>query len=253
LTIETEKIGLGQIVTCNSYRNPALLAKMASVLDVISGGRLIFGIGAGWYEPEYRGYGYDFPKAPVRIAMLDEAVKIIKRMWAEERVDFEGKYYRLRDCINYPKPLQKPRPPILIGGGGEKLLLRVVAKHADIYNWWGSGTVGDFRRKLEVLKGYCREIGRDFGEIEKSYSADVIIGETEKEIQALVEDLIRDGWSIKESRETWLIGTPEQCAEQLRGYIKAGATYFILHFARGLETRSYELFAREVIPEVKKL
>jgi F420-dependent oxidoreductase-like protein len=252
LAMETENIKLGQIVSCNSYRNPALLAKMASILDVISGGRLLFGIGAGWYKHEYLGYGFDFPKPSVRIGMLDEAVQIIKKMWIEEKVDFDGKYYTMRNGINYPKPLQKPHPPILIGGGGEKLTLRVVAKYADIYNWWGNWLPEDFKTKLEVLKRHCEEIGRDYGAIEKSCSTDVIIGESEKEIQSVVRELIKDGWDIKEElKENQLIGTPEQCVEQLKRFVEVGTTYFIFHFAHGLETRSYELFAKEVIPEFR--
>lgn len=249
LAMETKKIGLGQIVTCNSYRKPALLAKMASVLDVISGGRLLFGIGAGWYEHEYHGYGFEFPKPSIRIGMLDEAVQITKKMWTEEKVDFNGKYYNMKNAINYPKPLQKPHPPILIGGGGEKLTLRTVAKYADIYNWWSHGTVEDFKIKLDVLKRHCEEIGRDYGEIEKSYSTDVIIGESEKEVQSLVKELIRDGWTSQGELKEKLVGTPEQCIEQLKRFVKIGTTYFIFYFAHALETRSYELFAKEVIPE----
>ena len=252
LAVETENIKLGQIVTCNSYRNPALLAKMASVLDVISGGRLLFGIGAGWYEHEYLGYGFEFPKPSVRIGMLDEAVQIIKKMWTEKKVDFKGRYYTMKNGINYPKPLQKPHPPILIGGGGEKLTLRVVAKYADIYNLWSIGPLNDFKKKLEVLKRHCEEIGRDYGAIEKSYSTDVIIGESEKEVRSMVRELNRDGWAIKEEpKEKYLIGTPEQCFEQLKRFVEVGTTYFIFHFARALETCSYELFAKEVIPEFK--
>ena len=250
LAMETEKIGLGQIVTCNSYRNPALLGKMASILDVISGGRLLFGIGAGWYDHEYLGYGFEFPKPSVRIGMLDEAVQIIKKMWTEEKVDFKGKYYTMKNGINYPKPLQKPHPPILIGGGGEKLTLRVVAKYADIYNWWCWGDV-DFKTKLDVLKRHCEEIGRDYEEIEKSYSNDVIIGESEKEVQSLTRDLIEDGWIEKEHLKFKLVGTPEQCIEQLERLVELGTTYFIFYFTHALETRSYELFAKEVIPEFK--
>jgi len=251
LAMETEKIKLGQIVTCNSYRNPALLAKMASILDVISGGRLLFGIGAGWYEHEYVGYGFEFPKPSVRIGMLDEAVQIIKKMWTEKKVDFKGRYYTMKNGINYPKPLQKPHPPILIGGGGEKLTLRVIAKYADIYNWWSHGTVEDFKIKLDVLKRHCEEIGRDYKEIEKSYSTDVIIGESEKEVQSLVKELIRDDWITKEGLKEKLIGTPEQCIEQLKRFVEVGTTYFIFYFFRALKTRSYELFAKEVIPEFK--
>lgn len=250
LATQTEKIKLGQIVTCNSYRNPALLAKLASVLDVISGGRLLFGIGAGWYEHEYLGYGFDFPKPSTRIAMLDEAVRLIKKMWTEEKVNFKGKYYTMKNAINYPKPLQKPRPPILIGGGGEKFTLRVVAKHADIYNLWG-GTFEDFKRKLEVLKRHCEKIGRNYEEIEKSYSTDVILGESEKEVQHLITELIREGWISEEELREKIVGTPERCIEQLERFAELGTTYFIFYFPHALQTRLYELFAKEVIPKFK--
>jgi alkanesulfonate monooxygenase SsuD/methylene tetrahydromethanopterin reductase-like flavin-dependent oxidoreductase (luciferase family) len=131
----TSKVKLGQVVTCNSYRNPALLAKMLSTLDIISNGRIELGIGAGWHEEEYRQYGYDFPTTPVRIEQLDEAISIIKAMWSKRNASsFKGKYYSIKDAICNPKPLQEPYPTIMIGGSGEKHLLKVVAKHADRYN-----------------------------------------------------------------------------------------------------------------------
>ena len=272
LAMCTEKIGLGQLVTCNSYRNPALLAKQASVLDVISGGRLLFGIGAGWYEHEYLGFGFDFPEPSVRVAMLDEAVQIIKKLWTEQRVNFEGKYYSLRGGINYPKPLQKPHPPILIGGGGEKLTLKVVAKHADIYNWWGGGalataeeTVDAFKRKLEILKRYCKTLGKDFEKIEKSFSTDVILAEDEEGARSMVKRLIRerkavgryrggDKWkpiSAEEYVREKLVGTPEQCIDRLERFVDLGTTYFIFYFPLAIETESHRLFAEKVIPEFK--
>ncbi len=263
LATKTDKVKLGQIVTCNSYRNPSLLAKQTSVLDAISGGRLILGIGAGWYEHEYLGYGYDFPKAAKRIGMLDEAVEIIKRMWTEPVVDFEGKYYKLHGAINYPKPVQKPRPPILIGGGGEKLTLRVVAKHADIYNL-GGGMPEDFERKVRILREHCASVKRNPNEIELSFHAEVIIGKTETEVQQIVQELIEDGFNkdyrgkaIWEpiSKEQFLrgiiMGTPEQCAEQLKKFVKLGVTHFILYFDKTAERGTHKLFAKEVIPLFK--
>ena len=130
----TERIKIGQIVTCNSYRNPSLVAKMLSTLDIISNGRVELGIGAGWYEHEYIAYGYYFPSNVSRIKQLDESLNIIKTMWKEKRPSFEGKYYRIKEAICNPKPIQKPHPIIMIGGSGEKYLLKVVAKHADRYN-----------------------------------------------------------------------------------------------------------------------
>ena len=131
IAMRTSKLRLGQLVTCTSYRNPALLAKMAAMLDVISKGRLEFGIGAGWYENEYTAYGYRFESPPVRIRQLREAVHIIKKMWTEEKATFHGKYFSVDAAINNPKPIQKPHPPIMIGGVGEKLMLKTVARLAD--------------------------------------------------------------------------------------------------------------------------
>ena len=254
---------LGQIVTCNSYRNPSLLAKHASILDVISGGRLILGIGAGWYEHEYLGYGFDFPSAAKRIGMLDEAVEIIKLMWTKPAVNFDGKYYKLRGAINYPKPIQKPRPPILIGGGGEKLTLRVVAKHADIYNL-GGGTPEVFERKVRILREHCASVKRDPNEIQLSFHTDMIIAETEAEVQKLVQELIKEGrnreylgkgrWEPipeKQFLSGNIIGTPEQCAEQLKKFVDLGMTYFIPYFHKTVERETHKLFAKEVIPLIK--
>ena len=159
----TTKIRLGQMVGCALYRPPALLAKITSTLDVISGGRLDWGIGAGWYENEFRSYGYQFPVPKDRIGMLRETVEIVKMMWTQEEATFEGKYFQTSRANCDPKPLQNPHPPIWIGGGGEQLTLRVVAQHADYSNFGGSPE--DFARKVEILKGHCLSVGRDADEI----------------------------------------------------------------------------------------
>src|SRR5215203_7316174 len=130
----TDNLKIGQIVTCNSYRNPALLAKMLSTLDVISNGRIELGIGAGWYQNEYYSYGYNFPSNVERIKQLDESISIIKTMWQYERASFQGNYFSINEAICSPHPIQKPHPPIIVGGTGEKYLLKIVAKQADIYN-----------------------------------------------------------------------------------------------------------------------
>jgi len=161
----TERIKIGQIVTCNSYRNPSLVAKMLSTLDIISNGRVELGIGAGWYEQEYTAYGYHFPSNVSRIKKLDESLSVISAMWKEKRASFEGKYYKVKEAICYPKPIQKPHPIIMIGGSGEKYLLKVVAKHADRYNLF-FGTPNEMKTKISVLKEYCNSIGRDHKEIQ---------------------------------------------------------------------------------------
>jgi alkanesulfonate monooxygenase SsuD/methylene tetrahydromethanopterin reductase-like flavin-dependent oxidoreductase (luciferase family) len=127
----TDRVKIGQVVTCSSYRNPALLAKMLSTLDIISEGRIELGIGAGWHKEEYRQYGYDFPPAPIRIEQLDESITIIKSMWTEGRATFRGKHYSINGAICNPKPIQKPHPVVMVGGEGERYLLKIAAKHAD--------------------------------------------------------------------------------------------------------------------------
>ena len=155
----TSRIRLGQMVGCNSYRNPGLLAKVTSTVDVMSGGRLEWGIGAGWYENEYRAYGYDFPKPKDRIGMLRESVEIVRSMWTEAETTYKGRYYEMVRANCDPKPLQKPLPPIWIGGGGEQLTLRVVAMYADCSNFGGNPE--EWERKRNTLWNHCRTVGRD--------------------------------------------------------------------------------------------
>src|SRR6266446_6758227 len=163
LARDTSNIRIGQMVTCNSYRHPALLAKMASTVDVLSHGRLNFGIGAGWYEHEYKAYGYPYPDAPERLRMLREALKVIHAMWSQEEAVFEGKYYQVRGAINQPKGVQKPHIPILIGGSGEKVTLKLVALYGDACNV--GGDLKTLQHKLEVLKEHCENVGRNFSDI----------------------------------------------------------------------------------------
>src|ERR687887_592986 len=161
LAVITKKVKIGQIVVCNSYRNPSLLAKMLSTLDIISSGRVELGIGAGWYEQEYVAYGYDFASNRTRIMQLDESLSILKAMWTEKYASFEGKYYKIKDAICNPKPIQKPHPLIMVGGSGEKYLLKVVARHADRYNLF-FGSPDEIKRKISLLKEYCSSVGRNY-------------------------------------------------------------------------------------------
>src|SRR5215475_4015804 len=166
LARDTRTIRIGQMVTCNSYRHPALLAKMASTVDVLSHGRLNFGIGAGWYEHEYRGYGYDYPDAPERLRLLREAVQVIRAMWTQEEAVFEGKYYQIRGAINQPKGVQQPHIPLLIGGDGEKVTLKLVAQYADACNV--AGDLETIKHKLAVLKEHCEAVGRDYESVHRT-------------------------------------------------------------------------------------
>jgi F420-dependent oxidoreductase-like protein len=233
-------LNFGSIVLCQSYRNPALLAKMAATLQVLSGGRFILGIGAGWKEDEYLAYGYEYPKTPVRIAQLEEAVQIIRRMWTETPASFEGAYYHIKDAYCEPKP--DPKPPIMIGGGGEKLTLRIVAQHAD---WWNfpSGSLENYAHKLEVLRTHCEAVGRDYDAIKKTWAIEsVAIAETEAEAQALAKQSpFYSSYGIA--------GTPAQVADQLRRFTDLGVEYFIVRFADFPNPAGAELFAETVIPQ----
>jgi F420-dependent oxidoreductase-like protein len=166
LATATSNVRIGSMVTGNTYRHPAVLAKMATTVDIISGGRLIFGIGAGWFELEHQEYGIAFHTTGARLRRLDEALDTIKLLWTEERASYSGKYFRLHNASFNPKPVQRPHPPILIGASGENVALGIVAKHAQMWNSFGTPDV--FRRKIARLEEHCRSIGRDPAAIEKS-------------------------------------------------------------------------------------
>src|SRR5579859_5161984 len=201
LARDTRNIRIGQMVTCNSYRHPALLAKMASTVDVLSHGRLNFGIGAGWYEHEYRAYGYNYLEAPDRLRHLREAVQVIRAMWTQEEAGFEGKYYQVHGAINQPKGVQKPHIPLLIAGGGEQVTLKLVAQYGDACNV--SGDLKTVEHKLAVLRGHCETVGRDYESIYRTTGAFCSIADTDQEALALVPDMFKP-----ELRETSLVGSP---------------------------------------------
>jgi F420-dependent oxidoreductase-like protein len=244
----TSRIRLGQMVGCASYRNPGLLAKITSTVDVISGGRLDWGVGAGWYENEYTAYGYDFPAPKVRIGMLRETVEIVRSLWTEPETSYDGRYFQLRGAQCDPKPVQQPHPPILIGGGGEQLTLRVVARLADRANFGGKPE--EWAHKREVLKGHCKDVGRDEDEIEKTWSPEVFVRETEQEIEAAGS---RSFWG--EPAESWragnLVGTPEQVAEKVQQYVDLGCTSFMPWCSDYPDDTTLRLFAEQVIPQLR--
>ncbi len=244
----TSTIRLGQMVGCNSYRSPALLAKITSNIDVMSGGRLDWGVGAGWYEQEYRAYGYDFPKPKDRIRMLDETVQIVRSMWTQGETTFQGEYYDVRRAQCDPKPIQQPHPPIWIGGGGEQLTLRTVAKYADNSNFGGPPDV--FAHKRDVLHEHCRSVGRDPDEIRLTWSPEIFIRRTEAEIDA-AGSLALWGQAADDWRANNLVGTPEQVVEKMRIYADLGCRGFIPWCADYPGTETLELLA-EVMPEVRR-
>jgi F420-dependent oxidoreductase-like protein len=245
LARETARIRFGTLVLCQSYRNPALLAKMAATLDHVSGGRLEFGLGAGWYEREYTAYGYDFPPIGTRLAQLDEALRICRLLWTEERASFRGRHYRVEDAWCNPKPVQRPHPPIMIGGGGERVLLRLVAEHADRWNFGGS--VDEFRHKIGVLERHCAALGRDPATIEKSWFGNVIIEPAQAALDARLAKRAARGHGDAYGLNA-IVGTPAQIVARLREYVALGVTHFIGMFGRVERLGATELFAQEVLP-----
>ena len=185
LASATSKIRLGTMVSCIAHHNPALLAKTAATLDVISSGRLEFGVGAGTQEAEHIAYGFGFPKLNVRIERLCEALEVTKLLWTQKKANYQGKYYALKDAVCEPKPLQKPYPPITVGGSGETLMRKVTAPFADRFDWGFLPSIEDYKCKLAVLENDCRAIDRDFGEIEKSCwpAGQILIAQNKKELR----------------------------------------------------------------------
>ena len=240
----TTRVRLGQIVGCASYRNPGLLAKISSNLDVISGGRLDWGIGAGWYEHEYRAYGYDFPPAADRIRILAETVEIVRSMWTEPDTHYDGRHFTISGAQCDPKPLQSPHPPILIGGGGPQLTLRVVARLADRSNF--GGNPAEFADKCEILARHCEAVGRDYDEIQKTWSPEILVRETDAEVRQF------PGSTFGEPFDSWqagnLVGTPAQVIDKVGTYIEMGCTGFIPWFRDYPSTETLSLVAERVLP-----
>lgn len=219
LAQSTSKVRLATLVTGVTYRNPAMLAKMATTLDVISGGRALFGLGAAWNEDEHRGYGFEFPPLKERMDRLDEALTIAKLMFTEERPSFEGRHYRIDRALNVPRPIQKGGPKILVGGGGEQRTLKIAAKHADMTHWFPLG-FDVLQHKTEVLAKHCEAIGRDPSTIERTMTTPVLVAPDEAAGKRFLDLL------PPERRAYVKVGTPEQAADVLRPYLEAGFTGF---------------------------
>lgn len=240
LAASTQNIRLAPMVTSVSYRNPALLAKMATTVDIISHGRLTLSMGGGWYERDYQQYGYDFPPAPVRLRQLEEAVQIIRQMWTQPRTTFHGHYFHVDDVILEPKPVQKPHPPLLIGGGGEQVTLRLVARYADACNV--SGDVAVVAHKLEVLRHHCEREGRDYDTIERTSLAHWLLARDESALKAKVERLR----AVDPSRVTGL--TVQQAIDLAGQYADLGVQTLIVYLYAN-DPESQELLASEILPK----
>jgi alkanesulfonate monooxygenase SsuD/methylene tetrahydromethanopterin reductase-like flavin-dependent oxidoreductase (luciferase family) len=244
----TEDVYLYPKVTNVLFRNPALLAKMAANIDIISEGRLKLGLGAGWHKEEMKAYGFDWPNPAERVKRVEEATEIIKLLWNSDSSDYSGEYYQLNNAQCRPKPQQKPNPPIAIGGGGEKLTLRVVAKHADSWNW--VGPIDDIDAKLQVLKEHCESVGRDFDEIEKSWFGRVVISEDENKVEDIVDaaNMFDD---MADAKSENLIGTPSEVCSQIEGLAEKGIEEVFVEFVDTPQLQSLSLFSDEVISQFK--
>jgi F420-dependent oxidoreductase-like protein len=243
----TRHARVGGNVLCNAFRSPALLAKMAATLDVISGGRFELGIGAGWHEPEYRAYGFDFPGPGVRIEQLAEAIQIITRLWTGEPVDFTGRHYRLTGGLCRPRPLQVPRPPLMIGGAGERKMLRLVAQEADIWNC-SAGNYAELERKLAALQAHCQAVGRDFASLELSLQDLVVIAPSDAALRPLLDDARKRFAFFGDVDAIATVGTPDRCIDTIRRKIAQGITYFICLFTDGGQPETVRLFGERVLP-----
>jgi F420-dependent oxidoreductase-like protein len=256
----TNRIRLGQMCTCIAYRNPVYLAKVAATVDHVSGGRVEMGIGAGWYEHEWRAYGYGFPSAGDRLRALDEGVQIFVQAWRDGNVSLDGKFYQADGAIVQPRPLQEGGIPLWIAGGGEKKTLRIAARYAQYTNF--DGTPETFAQKSAILAAHAREVGRDFDDIVRSANYNVVIGETEKDvadkldwIDAHYRPRITESELKRFSgmfRSGPLVGTVEQIVEKLHELHDLGLAYAITNFADlAYDGSSAQLFAEKVIPEFR--
>ena len=249
LAVETRRIRIGALVTGNTYRHPAILAKVATTVDVISGGRLEFGIGAGWYEPEHRMLGIHFGTARERCARLDEALHVVRALWGQKQATFAGTHYRLEGAISEPKPPQSPHPPITVAGAGEKYLLPVVARHADAWSSFGSPEV--FRRRIALLHRLCEAEGRDGEAIEKGVLVPASITEDLATAAPLIQGYaMYQGLSEDEARGWMLVGTADDVRRQLDAFVAAGVTHFVLTLSP-YNFDVMERFAAEVLPHYR--
>ncbi len=243
---ETERLRIGQLVTGNNYRNPALQAKMASTADVIGNGRLTFGIGAGWYEADYATYGYAFDDTPTRLRQLGEAVQIIRSLWTQDLTTFEGEHYTVRDAINQPKGVQTPHIPMLIAGAGEKVTLKLVAQYGDLCNVIESPE--GLERKYAILRDHCAAVGRDPDEIQRTSVSLCILADSDEEARAMVPDgaaALFPG----DVRDYGLIGTVDTIRERLARYEAAGVQELAISFVAQDPVALLRRYAAEFIAE----
>lgn len=246
----TTRARVGTLVSGNTYRHPCVTAKMAATLDHVSGGRFNLGIGAGWFELEHRTFGIDFKTVPTRLEALDESCRIIKSMFTDERTTLQGKHYTVTDALGFPKPVQRPHPPIMIGGTGQRVLLRIVAEHADMWNSFG--TAERMAELIGALRRHCDAVGRDQAAIEKTVMMPLCYRATperEQFVSAVAASM--DGSTPEQARARIMIGGTNECLATIERYAKVGVTHFIfMTFAPYFEDE-IQAFAEEVLPRVR--
>lgn len=250
LAAVTDKIRLGPLVSCYYYRLPTILAKMATTVDIISNGRLIFGIGAGWHQKEFESFMGRFPSVKERMTGLEETIQICSSMFRNEWTSFKGKLYQVENVLNSPLPIQRP-PRIMVGGGGEKKTLRIAAKYADISHFAFSPSEEILNQKLSALKKHCETVERNFDEIAKGISVIPFIGLSNEEIEAKIRQRAqRLGIAFDEYKKRLgpVKGTPEECIKAMRTYIDKGISLFTIGFLNREEAR---LFAQEIMRKLK--
>jgi len=246
LAAATSRIRLGTMVLCTAHRHPALMAKAAATLDVISGGRLEFGLGAGVQELEHQAYGFGFPKPVERVAMLEEALEVTRRLWAYSKATYQGRFYQLKDAVCEPKPHQKPHPPVVVGGGGEKRTLKVAAKYADRCDW-GYLPLDEYRHKQTVLHQYCEALGRNYRSIEQSAwpAGQILMASNQSELEEKTAKYKPAGTSLETFKGYTLLGTPKECLHGFQTYADLGADYYMLYFADLPSVEGLRLFKEE--------
>jgi F420-dependent oxidoreductase-like protein len=256
----TKRVRLGQMCTCMGYRNPAYLAKVATTADIISGGRVEMGIGGGWYEHEWRAYGYGFPEIGERLGRLREGVEIMKQAWTTGTATLDGKYYQVDGALFHPQPLQKPGIPFWISGGGEKVTLKIAAQYAQYTNF--AGDPEGFARKSAVLKDHCEKLGTDFDAIVRSANYNVIIGDSQADIDRQLDEIAArvrpylgdaadDFVAEYRSPNALGVGTPEQIVARLQKQAEAGLGYAIFYFPNAAySTDAIERFEKDVLPQL---
>lgn len=252
LAHSTRLARIGHLVTGNTYRNPCLLAKMAATVDHISAGRLNLGIGAGWFELEHRSFGIEYPPIAKRLAALDESCRILKGMLRGEAVTLDGAHYRVDEARAVPAPVQAGGPPIMIGGAGRKVLLRIVAEHADMWNYFG--TPSQMKELIDVIRAHGDRLGRDADEIEKSVALPLCYSTNADRQAAVCQALARAyGLPAEQARERIMIGSRDECLDQIARYRDAGVTHFIFMSFGAIVLDELQAFAEEVAPAARRL